>query len=67
MKKAKKIYICKYCYQRKDCDRVPSEEGWCVYYKKDHEMKSQEANIQNITDTIEMSKDEIKSIVEKIK
>ena len=68
MKKVKKNNtICKSCYQRLDCDILPKEEDWCVYYKKDQEIKFQEENIQNMTDTIEMSNEEIESLIEKLK
>ncbi len=59
--------ICKSCYQRLDCDIHPRHEDWCVYYKKDQEIKLREEIRQNMTDTVEMSDDEIKSLIEKLK
>ena len=59
--------ICKSCYQRLDCDIHPRHEDWCVYYKKDKEIKLREEIRQNMTDTVEMSDDEIKSLIEKMK
>ena len=68
MKKARKnSKICTSCYQRLDCDIPPFKEDWCVYYKKDPKIKLQDENHQNLTDTIEMSEDEIKSLIEKLK
>ena len=59
--------ICKSCYQRLDCDILPGREDWCVYYKKDQEIKLQEEISQDMTDTVEMSDDKIKSIIDKLK
>ena len=59
--------ICKSCFQRLDCDILPRQEDWCVYYKKDQEIKLREKIRQNMTDTVEMSDDEIKSLIEKLK
>ena len=68
MQKVNKNYkICKSCYQRLDCDILPPKDDWCVYFKKDQEIKLREEKIQNMTDTIEMSDDEIKSLIEKLK
>jgi hypothetical protein len=68
MEEAKRDYmICKSCYQRLDCDIVPLKDDWCVYFKKDQEIKRQEEKRQNMTDTIEMSEDEIKSLIEKLR
>jgi hypothetical protein len=43
------------------------KEDWCVYYKKDQKIKHREGNIQNTTDTVEMSEDELKSLLEKLR
>ena len=59
--------ICKSCYQRLDCDFLPRQEDWCVYYKIDQEIKIREEIRQDMTDTVEMSDDEIKSLIEKLK
>ena len=68
MKKAKRDFkVCKSCYHRLDCDISPLREDWCVYYKKDQKIKLQEENIQNMTDTVEMSEDESKSLLEKLR
>jgi len=58
--------ICNSCYQRLDCDIPPHREDWCVYYKKDPKINRKEENDQNLTDTIEMSDVEIKSLIEKL-
>ena len=68
METAKKNHkICKSCYQRLDCDILPQREDWCVYYKKDQEIKHLEEKIQNMTDTVEMSIEEINALIEKLK
>jgi hypothetical protein len=59
--------ICKSCYQRLDCDIFPRQKDWCVYYKIDQKIKLREEIRQNMTNTVEMSEDEIKSIIEKVK
>ena len=59
--------ICKSCYHRLDCDILLHREDWCVYYKKDQEIKLREENNQNLTDTVEMSDDELKSLIEKLR
>ena len=68
MKKAnKKPKICNSCYHRLDCDILPFREDWCVYYRKDQEIKLEEENDQNLTDTVEISDDELKALVKKLK
>ena len=58
--------ICNSCYNRLDCDIRPFREDWCVYFMKDEKIHLQEKKDQNLTDTIEMGAEEIKSLLEKL-
>lgn len=59
--------ICRTCYQRIDCEIIPPSDDWCVYYKADQKTKIDDGDLKHITDTIEMSRDEIKSLIKKLK
>lgn len=68
MKEEKRNFeICNSCHQRLDCDVQPLKDDWCVYFKKDQEIKRKEEKFQDAIDTIEISGEKIKSLIDKLK
>ena len=61
--KRENVLICDSCFHRLDCDDPPHQVDFCVFYKKDTEVKSFENQNPDIQKTIEYSIEDLKSLL----